>query len=131
MIPEGLKYTKDHEWVKVEGGKAKVGITDYAQHALGDVVFVELPSVGDSFGKGDSFAVVESVKAVSNCYTPVGGTVAAINEKLLDSPDLVNSDPYGEGWMVELDLEETADLDDLMDAGTYTTFLKEVEEGGH
>jgi len=131
MVPAGLKYTKEHEWVKVEGNKVKVGITDYAQHALGDVVFVELPAVGDSFGKGDSFGVVESVKAVSDCYAPVGGQVTAANEKLLDSPELINSDPYGDGWMVEFELDNPADLDELIDTNAYEEYLKEAEEGGH
>jgi glycine cleavage system H protein len=129
MVPEELKYTKEHEWVKVEGNKVKFGVTDYAQHALGDVVFVELPAIGDSFGKGDSFGVVESVKAVSDCYAPVGGAVTAVNEALLDSPELLNSDPYGDGWMVEIEMDNPAELAELMDAAAYACYLKEVEEG--
>ncbi len=100
-VPKGLKYTKDHEWVSGEG---KVGITDYAQDALGDVVFVELPEIGLAVKAGDAFGVVESVKSVSDLYSPLGGTVVAINQELTTRPELVNEDPYGQGWIVQLEL---------------------------
>lgn len=127
MIPENLKFTKEHEWVKIEGSKVTVGITDHAQKALGDVVFVELPEVGDEFAVGDSFGVVESVKAVSDCYAPVAGSIAAVNEKLLDSPELINQDPYGEGWMIEFTCEDELPVD-LLSAEEYQQFLSESEE---
>ncbi|MEW6624681.1 MAG: glycine cleavage system protein GcvH [Bacillota bacterium] len=127
MYPVELKYTKDHEWVKAEGNIVVVGITFHAQEAMGDVVFVELPEAGDSFDEGESFANIESVKAVSDCYAPVAGTVVEINEALLDSPELINSDPYGEGWMVKLEIEDVSVLDDLLTAEQYQAFLKEEE----
>jgi glycine cleavage system H protein len=126
-IPAGLKYSKDHEWVKVDGGKATIGITSHAAEALGDVVFVELPEVGDSMAAEESFGSVESVKAVSDVYSPVSGNIAAINEALFDSPELINSDPYGEGWMIEVEMEEASELDELMSAAEYEAFLKEAE----
>jgi len=127
MIPENLKYSKDHEWVKIEDNKGIIGITEHAQKALGDVVFVELPEVEDEFEQGESFGVVESVKAVSDCYAPMSGVITAINEKLLDTPELINQDPYGEGWM--LVIEFAGDLpDDLMSADGYEKFLLESEE---
>ncbi|HHX51179.1 MAG TPA: glycine cleavage system protein GcvH [Clostridia bacterium] len=126
-IPAGLKYSKDHEWVKVDGGKAIIGITSHAAEALGDVVFVELPEVGDSMAAEESFGSVESVKAVSDVYSPVSGNIAAINEALFDSPELINSDPYGEGWMIEVEMEEASELDELMSAAEYEAFLKEAE----
>ncbi|MGI6551922.1 MAG: glycine cleavage system protein GcvH [Clostridia bacterium] len=126
-IPVELKYSKDHEWVKVDGNKAIIGITAYAAEALGDVVFVELPEVGDSVTAQESFGSVESVKAVSDVYSPVSGSIVAINEALFDSPELINSDPYGEGWMIEVEMEEASELDDLMSAAEYEAFLKEAE----
>ncbi|HWJ02540.1 MAG TPA: glycine cleavage system protein GcvH [Verrucomicrobiae bacterium] len=125
MNPTNLKYTKDHEWIKVEGTKATIGITDHAQSALGDVVFVELPAVGDSLEEGKPFGVVESVKAVSDIYAPVSGTVTAINETLLDSPEVVNQDAFGEAWMVEVEISDPAQLEGLMDAAQYEAFVKE------
>ncbi len=127
MNPANLKYTKEHEWVRVEGNKAVIGITDHAQHALGDVVFVELPQAGDSIEEGKPFGVVESVKAVSDIYAPVSGTVTAINEALLDSPETVNKDAFGEAWMVEVELADPAQLEGLMDAAGYEAFLQEEE----
>lgn len=119
-IPENLKYTKDHEWVRLEeDGTVTVGITDYAQNSLGDITFVELPEVDDSFEAGDTFGVVESVKAASDLYMPVPGVVIAANDKLTGSPEAVNSDPYGEAWMVRIRIEDPSCLDDLMDAAAY------------
>src|SRR5918997_1439242 len=109
-VPEELEYTKSHEWIRREGEEAIVGITDHAQEELGDIVFVELPDQGVSFDAGASFGVVESVKAVSDLYTPVGGEVVEVNESLNDTPEKVNEDPYGEGWMIRLSTSEEADL---------------------
>jgi len=125
MNPINLKYTKEHEWLKVEGNKAIIGITDYAQHALGDVVFVELPKIGDSLELGKSFGVVESVKAVSDIYAPVAGTITAVNEAILDAPETVNLDAFGEAWMVEVELADLSQLDDLLNAAQYEAFLQE------
>ncbi|MBD3387920.1 MAG: glycine cleavage system protein GcvH [Candidatus Altiarchaeales archaeon] len=124
-FPDDLKYTKEHEWVKVEGDTATVGITDYAQDALGDVVFVELPKTGDSVEKSKGAGVVESVKSVSDIYAPASGEVAEVNGSLEDSPELVNKSPYGEGWMFKLRLKDAGELDGLMDAGEYSEFVGE------
>ncbi|WP_066637704.1 glycine cleavage system protein GcvH [Desulfolucanica intricata] len=127
-IPKELKYSKDHEWVKVEGGnRVRIGITHFAKEALGDVVFVELPAPEDSFSKGDSFGVVESVKAASDCYSPVSGTVVEVNENLQDSPEQLSQDPYGAGWMILLELSDESELDELLSAEAYAEFLKEEE----
>jgi glycine cleavage system H protein len=122
-VPDDLKYTGDHEWVRVSEGSTtvRVGITDYAQSALGDVVFVSLPAVGESVTKGAAVGEVESTKSVSDVYAPLSGTVAARNEKLDESPDLINSDPYGEGWVLELELSDESELGDLLDAAAYGT----------
>jgi glycine cleavage system H protein len=109
-IPEDLQYTKSHEWVRIEGDTATIGITDHAQDELGDVVFVELPEEGDTFDAGESFGTVESVKAVSDLYTPVGGEVVEVNSALEDAPENINEDPYGEGWIVKLRTKGEADL---------------------
>ena len=109
-IPDDLQYTKSHEWVRAENGTVTIGITDHAQEELGDVVFVELPDVGDTIGAGESFGTVESVKAVSDLYTPVGGEVVEVNSSLEDAPEKINDDPYGEGWIVKLSTSEEADL---------------------
>jgi glycine cleavage system H protein len=109
-IPEDLQYTKSHEWVRIEGDTATIGITDHAQDELGDIVFVELPEEGDTFDAGESFGTVESVKAVSDLYTPVGGEVVEVNSSLEDAPEKINDDPYGEGWIVKLSTSEDADL---------------------
>lgn len=127
MNPSTLKYTKEHEWVRVEGNKAVIGITDHAQNAMGDVVFVELPEVGDSIEEGKQFGVVESVKAVSDVYAPVKGTVTAINEALLDSPETLNQDAFGQGWMIEVELTDLSQIAGLMDAAQYEAFLQEEE----
>jgi glycine cleavage system H protein len=124
VYPDDLKYTTEHEWLKATGNKARVGITDYAQDELGDVVNVELPPVGRVLRQFRPFGVVESVKAVQDLNSPVSGTVAAINENLRDSPELVNQDPYGAGWMIEVDLEVPAQLDQLMNATDYQLLLK-------
>ena len=123
-VPEELQYTKSHEWVRTEGDTATIGITDHAQDELGDVVFVELPEVGTTFDAGDSFGTVESVKAVSDLYTPVGGEVVEVNETLNDQPEMINEDPYGEGWIVKL---STSGEGDLLSASDYEQFLEEEQ----
>lgn len=131
-VDERCRYTKTHEWVRVEGEDAYTGIADYAQEQLSDIVYVEMPEVGDSFSKGEVFCVVESVKAASDCYLPVGGEIVEVNEELLDSPELVNQDPYGEGWFVKFVVEDLHELDDLMDAEAYARYAERaLEEGGH
>ena len=124
-LPEDLKYTREHEWVSIDGSVATIGITDHAQEQLGDVVFVELPSVGDRVEKADAFGVVESTKAVSDVYAPLSGEVAEVNDDLPDNPELINEDPYGDGWMVKVQIGDTADLDDLMSADEYRKFIEE------
>jgi len=124
----GCKYDKEHEWIRVEGDEGVIGISDYAQDQLSDVVYVELPEVGDSFERGDVFAVVESVKAASDVYMPVGGEVLEINEELEDMPELVNQDPYGEAWFVRIAIADPAELDDLMDADAYRAFVEGLDE---
>ncbi len=120
QIPENLKYTKDHEWVRFEeDGTAVIGITDYAQNSLGDVTFVELPELDDNFEPGETFGVVESVKAASDLYMPLGGTVVAVNEALADTPESVNSDPYGDAWMIRVQPEEEGAGGELLDAAAY------------
>lgn len=126
-FPEELKYTKEHEWVRVKGNTATVGITDWAQDQLGDIVFVELPEEGEEVEKGDTFGVVESTKSVSDLYLPVSGTVIEANDPLLDAPETINDDCYGEGWMIRIEIADKADLDDLMSAEEYEAFLKEGE----
>ena len=123
-IVEGLKYSKDHEWVKVEGNLATIGITDFAQHSLGDIVYIELPELGDTIGKDETFGVVESVKAASDVYLPVSGTVVKINEALVDEPELVNADAF-ENWIVCVEMDNLAELDALMDAAAYETICNE------
>ena len=122
-IPENLKYSKEHEWMAVEGDTVTVGITDYAQGELGDVVFVELPGVGDTFEIQDAFGTIEAVKAVSDLYCPVTGEVVEINESLENAPETVNSDPYGKGWMIKIKVDNIAQLDDLLDADAYKELL--------
>jgi glycine cleavage system H protein len=123
--PEDLSYTKDHEWVRVKGDQATVGITDHAQNQLGDVVYVELPKVGDSFEAAEPFGSVESVKAVSEIYMPVGGVVVEVNESLNDSPEQVNEDPYGTGWMIRTKMENPSQVDALLTAAEYEDYIKE------
>ena len=123
-FPDDVRYAESHEWARSEGDRVKVGISDYAQDQLGDIVFVELPEVGDTLGKGDEFGTVESVKAVSELYLPVAGEVVAINSSLDESPEKVNSTPYGDGWMIEIKAENPLELDDLMDNDAYLGTLK-------
>jgi glycine cleavage system H protein len=122
-VPTDLRYTRDHEWVRIDGDEATVGITQYAADQLGDIVFVELPDAGRTLETAKSFGVVESVKAVSDLFAPVGGEVVATNDALSSGPELVNSDPYGEGWMVRIRVEEAADLNDLLDAEAYDALV--------
>src|SRR6185369_175494 len=123
--PEDLSYTKDHEWVRVKENLATVGITDHAQNQLGDVVYVELPKVGDKFEASEPFGSVESVKAVSEIYMPVSGTVTGVNESLNDSPELVNEDPYGDGWMIRISIDNPAQVDALLTSIEYDDYIKE------
>lgn len=127
-FPEDLKYSREHEWALVEGKVATIGITDFAQDKLGDIVFVELPAVGDKVTKDEAMGVVESVKAVSDVYSPVSGTVIEINDDLPDSPDMINEDPYGDGWIVKIQMSDPTDLEDLMDSEAYEAFVAEQEE---
>ncbi len=127
-IPANLKYTRSHEWVEVlDDGTVKVGITDHAQELLGDMVFVEVPEVGAAVSVGEECAVVESVKAASDVYSPVTGEVVAVNEELADSPDLVNHHPYGDGWIMQVKLTEEGELDELLDAEAYGEVVAEDE----
>lgn len=123
--PADLKYTKDHEWIKIDGKIATIGITDHAQDSLGDVVFVELPDEGSDVAQGEPFGVVESVKAVSDLYSPVNGVVTEINNAIMDSPELVNEDAYGGAWLIKVELEDEEDLGDLMDADQYADYIEE------
>ncbi len=123
--PEDLKYSKDHEWVRVEDGVATVGITDYAQDALGDIVFVELPEVGAATTTGETLSEVESTKSVSDIFAPLSGTITEVNTGLDDDPTVVNSDPYGAGWMFKVELSDPAELDGLMSAEAYGAFTAE------
>ena len=125
MYPDDLKYSSEHEWARVANGDvAEVGVTHYAQDTLGDVVFVELPEVGSRVDQFDKFGEIESVKAVSDLFSPVTGTVTAVNEELEQSPELVNSDPYGDGWIMEVKLDDPSELDELMDAESYQGTLE-------
>lgn len=127
-VPEELRYSTDHEWVRVEQGSLRVGITDYAQDALGDVVYVELPDVGTQVVAGEPFGEVESTKSVSELYSPVSGVVAEVNAALAESPEKVNEDPYGEGWMCVIELNDSAELDALLDSAGYLKLLEGVGE---
>jgi glycine cleavage system H protein len=122
-VPAELRYTKDHEWVRVEGEEATVGITEYAASQLGDIVFVELPEVGRSLTQFAAFGVVESVKAVSDLFAPLTGSVSATNDGLAGSPEQVNSDPYGEGWMIKVTLSNAGEVDELLDANAYDALI--------
>lgn len=124
-FPADLKYSKEHEWVRVEGNKAYIGISDFAQSELGDIVFVELPSVGDEISANDSFGSVESVKTVSELYAPVSGKVVEVNTELDDSPELVNDSPYEKAWMIVVEMTDTSELDQLMTAEAYENLVKE------
>lgn len=124
-VPEAFRYTKDHEWAKLEGRRARIGITDHAQSELTDVVFVELPPVGKVVKRGEPIGTVESVKAVSEIFAPVGGKVVEVDQALVDKPELVNKDPYGAGWMVVLEVADPSEVDGLMDAAAYRRHIGE------
>jgi glycine cleavage system H protein len=126
-FPEDLKYTREHEWARKKGERIVVGITDFAQDQLGDVVYVELPDVGDPVKKGESFGVVESTKAVSELFAPLSGKVVEVNDPLSDTPETINEDPYEEGWMIVIEPADPKDLDALMDAKAYRAFVEEQE----
>ncbi len=127
-IPEDLKYSKEHEWVRLSGNVATIGVTDYAQDQLGEIVFVELPDEGEEVEKDDAFGVVESVKSVNDVYTPLSGRVVEVNDPAVDSPEIVNEDPYGEGWLIKVEISDTSELKDLMSAKDYTAYIKEESE---
>lgn len=127
-VPEDLHYSKDHEWVRVDGDQAIVGITDYAQASLGDVVYVELPKPGEQFAANEPFGSVESVKAVSEVFTPIAGSIVNINESLADEPEKVNNDPYNEGWMIRLKMDNPSAVDSLLTAAEYEDFTKAESE---
>ncbi|MBI4042472.1 MAG: glycine cleavage system protein GcvH [Deltaproteobacteria bacterium] len=129
-FPENLLYTKEHEWLRHEDDHVVVGITDYAQDALGDIVFVELPEEGDSVVKDDAFGIIESIKAVSDIYAPISGHILEVNEALLDSPSKINEDPYHTGWMVKIKMENESELDDLLTMEEYEQFVNEERELG-
>ena len=124
-VPEDLRYTADHEWARLEGNRVRVGITDYAQDALGDVVYVQLPEPGASVIGGDSFSEVESTKSVSDIYAPIGGVVVDVNSELSDAPQRVNEDPYGEGWIAIIEIRESSDYEALLDAAAYRKLIEE------
>ncbi|HEX9260243.1 MAG TPA: glycine cleavage system protein GcvH [Acidimicrobiales bacterium] len=124
-VPEDLRYSNDHEWARLEeGGRVRIGITDYAQDALGDVVYVQIPTVGTKVAAGDSFSEVESTKSVSNIYAPVAGTIVEVNSVLTDEPQQVNDDPYGEGWLCVIELADPSELDGLLDAASYSALIE-------
>jgi glycine cleavage system H protein len=127
-IPDDLHYSKDHEWVRVDGNVAVVGITDYAQDSLGDVVYVELPKVGEKFASNESFGSVESVKAVSEVFCPVSGEIVGVNDSLNDAPEKVNEDPYGEGWMIRVAMSNAGEVDSMLTAAEYEDFTKAETE---
>jgi glycine cleavage system H protein len=127
-LPEDVRYAEDHEWARSEGDALRIGISDYAQDQLGDIVFVELPQAGDRFEKGDEFGTVESVKAVSELFMPLAGEITAVNNALEDAPELVNTAPYTEGWMVEVRPDDPSALDSLMDRDAYLDMLKGSEQ---
>ncbi|RJO65811.1 MAG: glycine cleavage system protein GcvH [Myxococcales bacterium] len=126
-FPEDLRYTKDHEWVRLEGRTATFGITDHAQEQLGDIVYLELPEEGDEVKQGETFGVVESTKAVSDLYAPMSGRVAEVNEPLVDTPETINTDPYGDGWLVRIEVSKPSEIERLMDAEEYAKFVAESE----
>jgi glycine cleavage system H protein len=131
-VKEGLLYVESHEWVRLEDGEAVIGISDYAQEELNDVVYVDLPEVGDTFAKGDVFGSVESVKAASDVYMPMSGEVVAVNSDLEDSPELVNEDPYGKGWFLRIKVKDPDEAKTLLDANRYEQFIAaEAEKGAH
>lgn len=126
--PDNLQYSKDHEWLKVEGETGRAGITDFAQQSLGDIVYVELPKVGEKFSQGEPFGSVESVKSVNELFIPVSGEIIEINETLADSPELVNEDPYNKGWMIRFRIADPSEADSLLSASEYEDFVSEQED---
>jgi len=122
-IPSDLRYTSDHEWIRLTGKTAVVGITEFAQGELGDIVFVEIETVGNHIDKGNTFGTIEAVKTVSDLFMPVSGKVTALNERINDSPDLINKDPYGEGWLIKMEVDDPAQINQLMDAGAYAAMI--------
>ncbi len=126
-FPDDLKYTKEHEWVRVKGNVATVGITDWAQDQLGEIVFVELPEEAEHVEKDDTFGVVESTKSVSDLYVPVSGAVVEVNDPILDSPEIINEDCYGEGWMIRIEISHKEELSELMNSEEYEAYIKESE----
>ncbi|MDF1550125.1 MAG: glycine cleavage system protein GcvH [Bacteroidales bacterium] len=122
-IPENLKYTKDHEWLKLEGDTATIGITDFAQGELGDIVFVEIETEGETLAQGDVFGTIEAVKTVSDLFIPIAGEVVEVNSKIEDTPEVVNKDPYGEGWLIKVKVSNASDVDSLLDATAYKTHV--------
>lgn len=127
-IPKELRYSEEHEWAAVDDNIATIGITDYAQEQLGDVVYIELPETGTPVTKGDKFGVVESVKAVSDIYSPLTGTVVTVNTGLPNTPETINEEPYGDGWMIRVEMSDPEELNDLMTAAEYKKFIEEAEE---
>ncbi len=125
IAPDDLKYTKEHEWVKVSGKNAIIGVTDYAQEQLGDIVYAELPEDGEEIAKGETFGALESVKAVSDCFAPVSGRVVESNNLLGDSPETINEDCYGEGWIIKMEMQDPTEVDELMDHDEYKSFVEE------
>lgn len=123
-VPANLLYTDDHEWVRVEGDEAVIGITDFAQNELGDIVFVEVETLDEELDKGDTFGTIEAVKTVSDMFMPVGGTVLEVNEALEDTPEIINSDPYGDGWIIKIKVADTGELDALLDADAYKNSIE-------
>ena len=126
-IPENLRYSKDHEWVLVDGEFASIGITDYAQHSLGDVVYIDMPRVGDNFGTHEAFGSVESVKAVSEIFTPIAGEVTEVNEGLNDTPETVNSDPYGDAWFIKIKMDKPGEADKMLSGEEYEEYLSALD----
>jgi glycine cleavage system H protein len=123
-IPENLLYTEDHEWIRVEGDEAFIGITDFAQKELGDIVFVEVETVDETLDKGEAFGTIEAVKTVSDMFMPIDGTVLELNEKIEDSPEVINKDPYGEGWIIKIKLADASQLDELLDSSAYKASIE-------
>lgn len=123
--PSDLKYTEEHEWLRVDGDTVEIGITDYAQGELGDIVFVELPSVGDQIERGESFGTIEAVKAVSDLYAPITGKVTEINESLEDDPTVINRDPYGDGWMIKVEISDSSEIEKLLTADAYKNTVED------
>ena len=123
-VPDDLRYSKDHEWARLEDGRVRIGITDYAQDALGDVVYVQIPDVGAQVTTGESFSEVESTKSVSDIYAPINGTIVEVNQELADAPQRVNEDPYGEGWLVVIETDDASQFDQLLDAAAYRALIE-------